>query len=148
MHSGIDSAFLCLYRNGEPSEPVFLTAFFAFFIFLSAFNSFNARTPMKVGNIYFQAFFSHIFLKLNIFDHILENTGFIYVEILIFLVQVVFTYLGGSILRTVGLTFNEWVMVTGASMIIVPFDLLRKFLMKSLLGNNHKKTKYNTLKKN
>jgi len=105
-------------RGNSPSEPVFLTAFFAFFIFLTAFNAFNARTP-----------------KLNIFNHILENRGFVLVISLIFVVQVTFTYLGGSFLRTVALTLQEWAMVIGASMIIIPFDVIRKLILKSLFGH-------------
>jgi len=99
-------------RDNQPDEPAFLTAFFAFFIFLTNFNSFNARTP-----------------KINIFDHILENTGFVWVVLLIFVVQITFTYVGGSILRTVGLTFEEWVMIIGASSVIIPFDMARKVLL-------------------
>lgn len=108
-------------RGGKPNEPVFLTAFFAFFIFLTAFNAFNARTP-----------------KLNIFNHILENRGFVLVISLIFVVQVTFTYLGGAFLRTVGLTLHEWALVIGASMVIIPFDFVRKLVTKSLFG--HRRT--------
>jgi len=104
-------------RDGQPNEPAFLTAFFAFFIFLTNFNSFNARTP-----------------KINLFDHIFENTGFVWVVLLIFVVQITFTYLGGSILRTVGLTFYEWVSVIAASSIIIPFDILRKILLAPYLS--------------
>jgi len=104
-------------RDGKPNEQVFLTAFFAFFIFLTMFNSFNARTP-----------------SINIFNHITENRGFVAVVLLIFTVQVVFTYVGGNILRTVPLTQNEWVMIIAASSIIIPFDILRKIIMKPILG--------------
>jgi len=127
--NGIFIAALCIFalkstdvralfvRNGTPSEPVFLTAFFAFFIFLTAFNAFNARTP-----------------KLNIFNHILENSGFVFVIMLIFVVQVTFTYVGGNILRTVALTGNEWAIVILASLVIIPFDFVRKLILKSLFG--------------
>jgi len=98
-------------RDGKLSEPAFLTAFFAFFIFLTNFNSFNARTP-----------------KINIFDHILENKGFVRVVALIFVIQVFFTSFGGAVLRTVPLTLNEWLMVIGASSIIIPFDIVRKLV--------------------
>jgi len=123
--NGIFIAALCIFaltyppvrelfiRNGKPDEQVFLTAFFAFFIFLTNFNSFNARTP-----------------KLNIFDHILENSGFVWVVLLIFIVQVTFTYVGGSVLRTVGLTLNEWMLVFCSSMVIIPFDMLRKTVLQ------------------
>jgi calcium-translocating P-type ATPase len=101
-------------RDGAPSEPVFLTAFFCFFIFLSVFNAFNVRTPNT----------------LNIFYHILENSGFVLVITLIFIVQVAFTYIGGRFLRTVGLFPHEWALVIGASAIIIPWDLIRKTVMK------------------
>jgi len=90
-----------------------LTAFFAFFIFLTNFNAFNARTP-----------------KINIFDHITENRGFVGVVLLIFVVQITFTYLGGNLLRTEGLILEEWIMVIGASLLIIPFDMLRKIVLE------------------
>src|SRR5690606_23128928 len=93
-------------RNGVPSEPAFLTAFFAFFIFLTAFNAFNVRTPNTI----------------NIFDHLFANKGFVFVITLIFLVQVTFTYVGGRVLRTVGLTADEWMYVLAASAVIIPWD--------------------------
>lgn len=61
-----------------------------------------------------------------------ENSGFVGVVLLIFAVQVTFTYVGGRVLRTVGLTVDEWILVIAASSIIVPFDLLRKLVMKVL----------------
>jgi len=126
--NGIFIACLCVYsltfpfaralftRNGALSEPVFLTAFFAFFIFLTAFNAFNVRTPNTI----------------NIFDHLFDNSGFVFVITLIFVVQVIFTYLGGRVLRTVALTSNEWGLVIAASSVIIPWDMARKLIMKSL----------------
>jgi len=125
--NGMFIAFLCIFtlqstwvrelfvRKGEVDHKVFDTAFFAFFIFLTNFNSFNARTP-----------------KVNIFHHILENRGFVGVVFLIFAVQVIFTYVGGNVLRTVGLTFDEWVKIIGTAAIIVPFDIVRKLLLGSV----------------
>jgi len=102
-------------RNGQLSEPVFLTAFFTFFIFLTNFNAFNVRTT-----------------SLNIFDHLFQNRGFVLVICLIFLVQVLFTYLGGTLLRTVGLMPEEWILIIGASFIIIPFDFVRKILIQTI----------------
>jgi calcium-translocating P-type ATPase len=130
--NGLFIAFLCIaallyqplrlffVRDGIPSEKVFLTAFFCFFIFLTNFNAFNARTP-----------------KINIFDHITGNVGFVGVVALIFGVQILFTYLGGNFLRTEGLTPNEWMLVIGASALIIPFDMVRKTVMKSFLPNQN-----------
>jgi len=106
---------LYFVRDGVPDEKVFLTAFFAFFIFLTTFNAFNARTP-----------------TMNLLDHITENTGFVLVIMLIFAVQITFTYLGGNILRTVPLTMQEWILIIGASVLIIPFDILRKLAMRRL----------------
>jgi len=102
-------------RDGKPDEEVFLTAFFTFFIFLTNFNAFNVRT-----------------VKTNIFDHMFDNRGIVIVVALIFTVQIVFTYIGGNFLRTVGLTTNEWILITGASMIIIPFDIMRKIVMSKV----------------
>eukprot|EP01118_Nematostelium_gracile_P010880 TRINITY_DN3812_c0_g1_i1.p1 TRINITY_DN3812_c0_g1~~TRINITY_DN3812_c0_g1_i1.p1 ORF type:complete len:903 (-),score=305.56 TRINITY_DN3812_c0_g1_i1:98-2806(-) len=132
--NGLFIAFLCIVallyppvrtlfvRNGTPSEPVFLTAFFAFFIFLTNFNAFNARTP-----------------NINIFDNITGNIGFVLVVALIFAVQITFTYVGGSFLRTEGLTIHEWFLIIGASMLIIPFDTARKILMNMLIGDGSSK---------
>lgn len=128
--NGLFIASLCIFalsykpirylflRNNIPNEEVFLTAFFAFFIFLTAFNAFNARTT-----------------KLNIFNHISENRGFLFVISLIFILQVIFTYLGGSFLRTVALTQQEWIIIILSSSIIIPFDIIRKKIMYSCFSN-------------
>ncbi|EFA78420.1 P-type ATPase [Heterostelium album PN500] len=111
-------------RNGIPSEPVFLTAFFVFFIFMAVINAFNVRTH-----------------RLNLFDHLLDNKGFILVVLFIFIVQIVFTYIGGRVLRTVGLNLNEWVVIILASLTIIPFDLLRKSLMNLFLHSTSRRVK-------
>jgi len=103
-------------RDGLPSEPVFLTAFFAFFIFLTNFNAFNVRAPNTI----------------NLLQHITENSGFVIVVFFIFAVQVVFTYVGGRFLRTVGLTMDEWTMIISCSAIIIPFDILRKLIIGAI----------------
>jgi len=129
--NGLFIAFLCIaallyqplrlffVRDGIPSEKVFLTAFFCFFIFLTNFNAFNARTP-----------------KINIFDHITGNVGFVGVVALIFGVQILFTYIGGNFLRTEGLTPQEWFLVIGASALIIPFDMVRKTVMTRFIPAN------------
>jgi Ca2+-transporting ATPase len=97
---------------------VFLTAFFAFFVFLHNFNKFNARTD-----------------SLNLFDHILENKSFLFVVSLIFVVQIGFSYIGGEVLRTVGLSLTEWLTVIAMAAIIIPVDLARKLVRNICFGN-------------
>ena len=111
-------------RCGDPSNPdydsraVLLTAFFGFFVFVNNFNKFNSRTE-----------------GINLFEHILENRNFIFVVILIFFLQTVFTYIGGEVLRTVGLTLTEWIYVIGFSILIIPVDLIRKLVRNAVVGN-------------
>ncbi|MCP5424523.1 MAG: calcium-translocating P-type ATPase, PMCA-type [Gammaproteobacteria bacterium] len=102
----------------EANELVFLTAFFGFFVFMHNFNKFNARTE-----------------SLNLFDHLLDNKNFLGVVSLIFGLQIVFTYLGGEVLRTVGLTLPEWLYVLLLSLIIIPVDLIRKAIRNKFFGN-------------
>mmetsp|Transcript_25630 Transcript_25630/g.42946 ORF Transcript_25630/g.42946 Transcript_25630/m.42946 type:complete len:678 (+) Transcript_25630:496-2529(+) len=94
--------------------PVFLTAFFSFFIFICTFNAWNVRTP-----------------KLNLLSKVWENKGFIAVFLTIFILQIAFCQIGGSLLRTVPLTLREWGCLVLMSITIIPFDLLRKMLFES-----------------
>lgn len=97
--------------HGQGGE-VFLTAFFCFFIFLCAFNAFNVRTS-----------------RMNLMSNLWENRGFVIVIGVIFVVQIVFTEIGGSMLRTVPLTMYEFMVVLAMASFIIPFDLARKALI-------------------
>ena len=111
-------------RCGDTSDPnydgkaVLLTAFFGFFVFINNFNKINARTE-----------------GVNLFEHMLDNRNFIFVIALIFLLQTVFTYLGGDVLRTVGLNMKEWLYVLAFSFLIIPVDLTRKLIRNFFFGN-------------
>ncbi len=89
-----------------------LTGYFAFFIFMAVFNAFNARTD-----------------RVNLFDNIGGNTGFLRVMALIVVVQVAMTYLGGAILRCYGLTMTEWTFVIAMAATIIPVDIVRKMIV-------------------
>lgn len=97
-----------LFRSST-GDIVFLTGFFSFFIFLNVFNMFNARTE-----------------KANIFDNIGKNPGFLRVALLIAVVQILLTFIGGKILRTTPLTINEWGIILGLAICIIPLNMLRK----------------------
>lgn len=107
-----------LFHIPDLSQPEFLelgTAFFAFFIFSAVFNAFNARTE-----------------KMNLFDNINGNKGFLKVLGLIAVVQIIMTYLGGSILRCHGLDAVEWVVILIMSISIIPIDLIRKAICNGM----------------
>ena len=91
-----------------------LTGYFAFFIFTAVFNAFNARTD-----------------RMNLFDNISGNPGFLKVMALIVVVQVIMTYFGGVILRCFGLTATEWMFVLAMAFTIIPVDLVRKVVVGS-----------------
>lgn len=97
-----------------PNNEYLLTGYFCFFIFISVFNAFNARTE-----------------RLNLFDNITKNKGFLKILLLIVAVQVAMTYLGGDIFRCYGLNVQEWLFVIGMAFTIIPLDLLRKIFRLS-----------------
>jgi calcium-translocating P-type ATPase len=109
-------------RDSVPSLEVFFSAFFGFYIFITTINAFNVRTK-----------------RLNLFENVTANRGFIMVVISIFIVQMVFTYLGGKYLRTVPLTITEWGYIFGMCFIIIPIDLIRKVLVKKIFPSKKKK---------
>tara|TARA_Y100001972_G_C7658045_1_gene331552 strand:+ start:151 stop:2829 length:2679 start_codon:yes stop_codon:yes gene_type:complete len=104
-------------RNGAVSNPVFMTAFFNVFIFLILFNAFNVRTE-----------------NINLFENLGKNPGFLRVMALIFGLQILFTYIGGNILRTTYLQPIEWLYIIGFSFVIIPVDLIRKWVFQLKIG--------------
>jgi magnesium-transporting ATPase (P-type) len=124
IYTALASAFFLTYdpivafftRGGVANDAVFLTAFFCFFIFTTTVNAFNVRTP-----------------KINLLENISGNFGFIFVIAFIWLVQIGFSYFGGSVLRTVPLLMDEWKWIMLASLAILPFDMLRKLIVLPFL---------------
>ena len=102
--------------QSEKGEWLYLmTAYFAFFIFISVFNSLNVRTE-----------------KLNVFEHITENQNYFRIMGLIVVIQVVMTYIGGEIFNCHGLNAMEWLLVIVLSVSIVPVDLIRKAITNAV----------------
>jgi calcium-translocating P-type ATPase len=112
---------------GHRDDIVFLTAFFGFFIFCTVFAGSSLRAPDT----------------LNIFDHLAQNRGYILVMFVIFGVQIVFSWLFGAILRTVGLTAAEWATVTLMASVMIPLDAVRKSIVFKLLPSSVQATPSN-----
>ncbi|MCD8200024.1 MAG: HAD-IC family P-type ATPase, partial [Coriobacteriaceae bacterium] len=89
-----------------------MTGFFCLFVFLAVFNAFNARTE-----------------RLNLFDHIGSNRGFLEIIALIVVVQVLLAYLGGAVFGCYGLSLAEWGFVLVLAFTIIPVDLIRKLIV-------------------
>ena len=102
------------FFRDDPANKYMLTGYFAFFIFISVFNAFNARTE-----------------KMNLFDNIKGNSGFLKILSLIIVVQICMTYFGGNILRCYGLMATEWLFILVLAFTIVPIDLIRKLFYRN-----------------
>ncbi len=89
-----------------------LTAFFSFFIFINMFNAFNVRGK-----------------GLNIFAHISENSLFSYVIALIFTLQILLVTFGGEVFKTTPLNINEWLLVIGLSILVIPYGAVMKLIL-------------------
>jgi calcium-translocating P-type ATPase len=109
-----------IFRQSDSNIYV-LTGYFTFFIFAAVFNAFNARTN-----------------KINLFDNIGRNKGFMQVIVLISVIQILMTYLGGVILRGYGLTFSEWALVLVFAVTIIPVDLMRKLVVRTFVRSRTK----------
>ena len=92
-----------------------MTAYFAMFIFIGIFNSFNART-----------------YRINIFANILKNKIYLLVIGFIIIVQIYLIYFGGDLFRTYGLTAKEFFIILIMALSVWPVDALRKIILKKL----------------
>ncbi|MCH5205776.1 MAG: cation transporting ATPase C-terminal domain-containing protein, partial [Oscillospiraceae bacterium] len=106
-----------IHIENEP-HAILHTAYFAFFIFIAVFNAFNARTD-----------------RINLFDNLGKNKGFLAVFGIITVVQVLMTYLGRGILSGWGLNVVEWLVVLIPAISIIPVDLIRKAIAKGVAKN-------------
>ena len=102
-----------------PDKIYLLTAFFALFIFTSVLNCFNCRSD-----------------RLSMLTGISKNPAFIAIMALICIVQIIFVYLGGSILRTMPLTLQELGFTLLLSLSVIPAEFLRRFVWRIMGKSN------------
>lgn len=100
------------FRHSEDNIYL-LTAFFALFIFSSVFNCFNSRTD-----------------RIKLFAGISKNKGFCLIMSAVCVIQILFVYLGGSVLRTAPLTPSELAFTMLVSLSVFPAELIRKILLR------------------
>ena len=101
-----------LFRDGD-NDKYLMTAFFGLFIFMSIFNSFNARTN-----------------RLNILSNITKNKVFLIITLFIVVVQILMIYYGGDTFRTSGLNIREFMIMVLIALTVIPIDFLRKIFLK------------------
>lgn len=111
----ISFAFLKLpfFKELFENEGQHLTAYFSMFVFSAVANGFNVRSE-----------------GINIFDHIKENKGFIKVMLVIVLVQIILTFVGGEIFSCTPFGIKGWLIIIVMSLTMIPVDMLRKIIMK------------------
>lgn len=123
--TAIYSSLLCIlflklpivheYFRTNNNNKYLMTAYFAMFIFIGIFNSFNART-----------------YRINIFSNILKNKIYLIIISFIIIVQVYLIYFGGDLFRTYGLTAKEFLIILLISLSVWPVDGIRKMILKKL----------------
>jgi len=96
-----------------PDDLCHMSAFFALFIFASVFNCFNARTD-----------------RLRPFAGLSKNRTFLVIMAAVLTVQLVFVYLGGSVLRTMPLTASELGITALLALSVLPAEKLRGLLLR------------------
>ena len=99
--------------RSAPDDIYVLTAFFALFIFSSVFNCFNCRTD-----------------RLRLFAGLARNKGFSFIMVAVLTVQLIFVYLGGSVLRTAPLLPSEMWLTSCLSLLVFPAETLRKIMWR------------------
>ena len=87
---------------------------FAFFIYSIIFNSLNTRSE------YF-----------NLFEHMERNKKFALVMGSIFVMQTIIIEFGGKVFGTIALDLNSIALAIAMSVLIIPFDLMRKVVYYS-----------------
>ena len=87
--------------------------FFALFIFSSVFHCFQARTD-----------------RLKLTAGLKQNPVFLIIMIAILAIQILFVYVGGSVLRTAPLTPTELLVTFLISLSVFPAELIRKLLWR------------------
>ena len=107
----VSSIFGNLFSIASGAD-TFHTAYFAFFVFIAVFNAFNARTE-----------------KINLFDSIDKNKGFLRTFALITIVQVLLVYFGGGVIIGYGLSLIQWSIVLIGAVSIIPIDIFRKIIL-------------------
>lgn len=100
-------------RNFFGTEEQYATARFALLVIMATVNGFNIRTD-----------------SMNLFKGISQNTLFVKIAICIFVMTILLCQFGGAMLHCSQLTVIQWVVVFGLSLITIPVDLTRKYIMK------------------
>ena len=90
-----------------------LSLFFTTFVMLQFWNMFNAKC---------------FGLKESVFEHLVENKGFIAIALVILIGQIFIVQFGGIIFRTVPLSWQDWLIIIGSTSIVLWLGELKNIL--------------------
>ncbi|MBO7644818.1 MAG: cation-transporting P-type ATPase [Alphaproteobacteria bacterium] len=95
------------------NESLNLTIRFALLVLIAAFNGFNVRTD-----------------NINLMRGLDKNPLFLLITFLIISGTLIIVSFGGDLFQVTPLTYKQWIVIFGLSILIIPIDLTRKILMK------------------
>ncbi len=99
---------------GDVDNTYIKSAMFATFMMAITFNGFNARTE-----------------HINPFEGLGRNKSFIYIVILIFVIQFIFVTFGGRFLSVEALTPSGWALCILLAFLVIPIDMIRKSIVNN-----------------
>lgn len=107
---GFLTSSLAWYRLGHGDMDIFLTVFFALFVFCGVHFAFTVRTP-----------------RIRLTAGLRQNRAFLVIMPAVACVQLLIVYFGGSIFRTVPLSGETLLWCWLLSWTVLPMDALRKW---------------------
>ncbi|MGF1935053.1 MAG: calcium-translocating P-type ATPase, PMCA-type [Nostoc sp. ChiQUE02] len=110
--------FLQYIRKDGNISTYELSVFFAVFVMLQFWNLFNARC---------------LGLKQSAFKGLSNNKGFVAIAITILVGQILIIQFGGSVFRTVPLSFTDWISVIAGTSIVLWIGELWRLTMRAKL---------------
>ena len=118
--TGAYTLFVCILflrsaviRSAFSDEASYMSAFYALFIFAGIFNCFGSRCE-----------------RMWIFRGISKNKPFVFIMMLISVIQIIMIYFGGSLFRTVPLSASELLLVILIAASVIPFETVRRIICK------------------
>lgn len=106
------NSFRPVFRESN-GDIVFMTGYFTSYIFMILINAFNIRTK-----------------HINIFNGLFKDKSFLGIIGAIFLVQIIFVFIGGNIMRTTPLTLVEWSVPVVLGLIVLICGMIFKAMTK------------------
>ena len=99
---------------GYSQNPIyFMSAFFCLFIFLGIANCFIARSA-----------------RINILSQIGKNKPFVYIMILVTVIQLTMVYFGGSTFRAAPLSFIQLLFLLSVAVLTVLIEIVRRIVLR------------------